>query len=194
MVRSNLVMLAAGLLALGACGGDDGGGGDFSSGVSGSKQIAQLTPAEKKTFCDNRDKFYSSKYADSVPGFCRLGAHAVLTAVGGALSAAEKEKVCTDAVAACLSDVEKDSEPEMCEFPKDCNATVAEVEACLKDSSKLFEDAASKTPSCGQIASGAKLVTSPQSPASCVNLRKKCPDDNTDQTLIFKELKNLDLD
>lgn len=187
-------MLAAGLLVFGACGGDDGDGSDFSSGVSGSKQVAQLTPAEEKTFCDNRDKFYETKYADSVADFCRLGAHAALTTLGDALNAAQSEKICTDAVATCLSEVDKDSEPEICEFAKDCKATVAEVEACLKDSTKLLADAASKTPSCVQIASGAKLGTAPQSPTSCVNLRKKCPDDETDQTLIFKELENLDLD
>lgn len=193
MLRSNLVLIMGGLLAFGGCGGDEDGGG-FSSGVSGSKRVDQLTPAEEKTFCDKGDAFFSSDANNVAAGSCRFAAQIFLAALGGNLSAAQKETACNDAVMECLAE-EPEDEPNMCEATKDCAATVAEVEACVNDSWKRLKDYLNETPSCAKIAAGATAAAFPSSPMSCQDLKKKCPNDDSDFTTAFKEgLEEVDLD
>lgn len=172
--------LMTGLMVLGmamttvACSDDgDGGGGNFSSGVSGTKKVGELSPTEVKTFCDAAEKTLTSD------GFraptCKL------LAVVAAASAGEGDlkTPCKMAYDECIKEPSDDS--AMCEAPPStCTATVGEIEACLNDTQKLLNTIAGKLPSCDNLTQSSLEMLDEDSfdfdePASCKSVQAKCP-------------------
>ena len=104
------VVLAVTLFAS-ACGGSGGAGGAGASGVDGSKMLIALTDAEKGMVCDWMVGLAGS-YGN--PGTCDLTQPAPMSPV----------LVYIDQ-AACIADSPGPSRPG-------CQATVAQLEACIK--------------------------------------------------------------
>lgn len=109
---------------------------------------------------------------------------------GGASADPGTEKAtCDAAYAECKKVVTITIKPRTCEKPKNCTATVAEIEACLNDQAKVQSGLIGNVPSCStadfKTFDGEKLFEA-DDPASCAALEAKCPDG--------EELVNPDVD
>lgn len=147
----------------------------FTSGVDGAKKVSDVTPDEAQTICDNAEATAREFVEDSKAGFCAL-AGGVAGVFGGG------EAACEVARASCES-----QEPEITEntcnadvMAPDCEATIAELEACYNDSLEslqtVFDELGGK--SCAELiadSGSGDALGNVGTPASCTALASKCP-------------------
>lgn len=166
-------------MAVAACGGDDGGGSGFSTGVSGSKKLDQLSASETQQLCSDLEEWGQEVVENGRPKLCRIAG-----------IFAEDEAQCEMLVQECINEPDEPT-PGMCEAPDNCSATVAEVQKCLDDAVVEFNKLLDQFPTCKQIASGMASVpvSQPQQPASCKAIESTCPDVSS----IFEDI-DADLD
>lgn len=167
MLRSSLTVLVGMTLAMGACGGDDDGGGSgFKTSVPSSKRVDMLSPAETQTLCQDFSKWGESLEKSLTPKICRLAG----------LLAPDKAS-CETAVKECIDEPSEPSDGGMCEAPENCSASVGEMQACLNDTMNTLSSYLDKFPTCAQIASGSGSIPTqmPMKPASCAAIESKCP-------------------
>ncbi|MEQ8280160.1 MAG: hypothetical protein RMA76_01335 [Deltaproteobacteria bacterium] len=152
-----------------------GGGTSFSAGVDGNKQVKDLTDSDAQTLCKAAEETANDFFDDNKDGFCKFsGAFAGIFA--GSLGG-DAQSTCEMAVTQCES--QASTEPAMCEpMVTDCEATIAEIEACYNDSLDVAADLLDKFAgkSCADlIADESSLNITADTPASCVALEEKCP-------------------
>lgn len=153
--------------------------GDFSSGLSGDKQLGSLTDQEFAGLCQKLHDYVStSSFLEKAEEFsCRISGLFVAT-LSNAQTDAELQSSCKTAYNACLA--APTTTTETCTKPDaTCTATVAEYEACMSDSIEAFGEALKAVPACSELTlallamSGDDMMS--QEPASCTALKAKCP-------------------
>ncbi len=171
-----LTVAGAALLVGAGCGDGDGEGGAKSSGVASSKPLSEVTDAEATQICEWGS---DASYAPSDKETCTFRA----------LFFSSTPAECEAFVAQCLKEGPRDEEEEeSCDsakndLPDDCTATVAELEACIRDFNAALRDffAGASCDDAGMTATGDPAAAPP--PASCAAVEKKCPglygDDDT---------------
>lgn len=177
MLRSSLTVLVGMTLVMGACGGDDDGGGSgFKTSVDSSKRVDMLSASEKQTLCQEFSKWGESTLKSLKPKICRL-----------VVLFTPDQKSCEAAVKECIEAPIDPSDDDSCDAPNNCSASVAEVQRCLNDQSKLLSDYFGSFPACSQAGPNVMLPPDPTEPASCTAIASKCPgfvegfDDITDE-------------
>ncbi|MEI9942570.1 MAG: hypothetical protein WDO69_35600 [Pseudomonadota bacterium] len=168
-----------------ACGGSSDGGngapanssGNYSSGVSGDKQLGALTDQEFQGVCKNLSDYFSSGAVGK--GFeeftCRFEG---LLAGVAAQTDAELQAACKATYDQCVA--APTTTTETCTKPDaSCTATVAEYDACVNDSAKALTTLANSIPSCDKLTMASlgmiAVDDSTATPASCTTLQTKCP-------------------
>jgi hypothetical protein len=170
-----VTLLALCALFLTAC--DDNGSSGSLTSVDNSKKVEDLSGEELQQMCED----YAEAVAKAVGQefFCTLAGIEAATMLGGSKIACE---------AAYNTCVEIDMEFDIEEFfscedvvdssddTEDCDATVGEVDRCIQDTLKLFEDMADSI-SCS-ISSPEDLedIWDLEDPASCQALGDQCLD------------------
>jgi hypothetical protein len=151
-------------------GGTPGGnntapGPGFTSGVSGSKTIDALSESEVLQICDAGANYVRSRMSDE-----QL-LHFICT-FSGLYMEAFGAGSCTDMYDACVAEGLDDEEDE-CELEDvtDCQATVAEYEACTSARIDALV-AVSATLTCS---SDLQELAGQDEPAACTPLKDKCP-------------------
>jgi hypothetical protein len=158
-----------------ACGDDDGGSSstaapfESSSVPDDTRRASDLTPEEQTAFCDELATYFSSQVSND--SLHRTGCYLFAFAFSGG-----DRNACNQAAQSCISDseIEANVDGPECDTSKltDCDATVAELEACFTDGTSLVKSLASRA-SCSM--SGADLAALDQVPASCQAIQDKCP-------------------
>jgi hypothetical protein len=161
----------------GASGAPSSGAGDYSSGVSGDKQLGSLSDSEFQGLCKKlSDHFSTGSVGKSVEEFtCRL---AGLFAGATAETDAALKAACKSAYDQCLAAPHMTD--ETCTKPAaTCTATVAEYDACVSDSAKALVALGNELPACAELTLSSlemiDLGEETASPASCKVLETKCP-------------------
>jgi hypothetical protein len=162
------------------------GDGDFSTDVSGSKPLGELTPAEVEELCDDLDAYYTSgSISGDLDEFsCRLAG-----VLGAVLSGAETDEAartaCQTAYDACQAEPSETTSQECGPPSGECTATVAELTACTNDSAEALRDATEQFPACSELTLD-DLSAAPgeegMQPASCATFEMKCPGGPTPPT------------
>lgn len=158
-----LVGLALAAMVAAACGGDDGG----SSGVDGDKTLDQLTEEEATDLCEWG---LSLLEGDELERFdCYLEA----------LVSTPDVETCEEVAQECIDNIEpSDPTDGECRFedPPACasEVSVAEIEACTRDSFALVEDVFEAV-DCDFNPDDLEDFDLEQ-PASCVLVEEKCPE------------------
>lgn len=164
--------IRSGSLAFGLLVGCSGGGGGLG-GVPGNTQLADITDEQSEDLCIAGSTLINdiASNARVIRGLCSI------FALGEELSG----DACTMAVDECAMSDEFEPEPaediaEDCqgatadEFDG-CNATVAELSQCLRDSIAVIEDTLG-----GVTCSSTEFPDEPATPASCSSLPAGCDD------------------
>jgi hypothetical protein len=173
MRTTRLVLTAVlGAVATLGCGDGDGGGDALgratsSSGVGSSKKINELSSAEFRKVCDG-----VGKQLDRI-----AEANQKMLCTAEALT--EDEDNCADLRDECLEDAgPDDARPLDCEEPpaaltEECDATVAEFEACAEATVKAIERWASEL-TCSSDLDDFDREEVPDPPAACEKLSSEC--------------------
>ncbi len=161
--RAGLVGLALAAMVAAACGGDDDGG---SSGVDGDKRLDELSADEAADICD-----WGLSLVDP-DQFERLDCYLE------ALLSTQDAEMCEEVAQECIDNIEPgDPTAGECIFeePPACGSevSVAEIEACLRDSVALIEDVVGAV-DCDLSPEDIDDVDLEQ-PASCALVEDKCP-------------------
>jgi hypothetical protein len=171
---------AALLFALGVAGcGSDSRGTTLETGVSGDKPLNTLSQDEATKVCksvgDWSKRAFSEEKLKEIP--CKLTA-ALFGALAG--DAEQARMACTQTYNSCLQQPAMPSQQEStCGMvDSNCTATVAEMEACLNELPKAFDDFAAALPSCDALGSG--MMSMPfnlesLNPPACKTFESKCP-------------------
>lgn len=172
-------LCAAALALVTSCGGGSDDGGNFSTGLDGSKQVSDLSDSDFKKVCDAEEKWASSVLSEQeAKEFgCQLTAFATAAFAGAGGDAAQLKMACKAAYDACLKQPPPSSmmpsTMKMCNKPANCTATVAEIEACYTDSAASLE-MLKQALTCDALAN-TSMPPAIQEPASCKTLDMKCP-------------------
>ena len=152
----------AGVVALG-CGGDDGGGG-----VSGGSRVNDLTASERQSLC----KDFAAKFSKLDTAIIKLDC-----TDDGLVAEDDESGTCEEVRSACIEDTEVEVEiacdeaPEEVTGGEECDATVAQFEACIdalvSATEKLADDYTCET---------ADQVEEPDIPKACTDLEDACPE------------------
>ena len=143
-MRSTTLLTLASTLActLAACGGDSGGPVD--SGLPAEKTGKELTPAEEETLCvENAEHLARQNSEAEVKNFACVTAGLIFAAAAGN-TPAECEafaEMCRDGAG---EEGGEEGGAQMCMFAFDmstCDATVADIEACLTERNEATGDA-----------------------------------------------------
>jgi hypothetical protein len=161
----------------GASGAPSNGSDDFSSGVSGQKQLGSLTDQEFQGLCKKlSDHFSTGTIGQGVEEFtCRF---AGLFAGATAQSDAALQAACKSAYDQCIA--APTTTEETCTKPDaTCTATVAEYDACINDAAKALVALGNVLPACDKLTLTSlemiDLGEETEQPASCKVLETKCP-------------------
>lgn len=142
LTRAAMILATAALaggVGVGCGGDDDGSGGDFSTGLSKSKLLSEVTAEEAASACENLQSAFETKISPNkiIRATCTLIAAAT----------AENKADCETARDACIdqasdagADIQTDYTPE-CNGSADlaeCQGTVGELETCLNDTFDLL--------------------------------------------------------
>ena len=183
VARLRLVAVIAVVLAA-ACGGGGAGTGDIPTTLPPSKQLHQLTPAERQTLCDEIAAYNDSSGTNAAfeESGCRDAGRLAATAANPQ-SDADAKAACETAYTQCKSGtgtatVSCDSGPWLSPI---CTATVGEYNVCLSAIEASIRTATS--PSCDTL-TVANLATSAGSsmgslPSSCQGYFLSCPETQT---------------
>lgn len=162
-----LATACAGFVVLG-CGDDDGGGS-----VSGASRVNDLTVGEREALC----KDFAGKF-----GKLAAAAHKVECTGEGLASEVQDPGSCEEARSACLADSEPDAEfscdddPEEATGGEDCDATVAQLEACFDAWVSIAEELANDFTCEGS--EELEEIEEPEVPEACTDLQDACPEIN----------------
>jgi hypothetical protein len=174
------------VLVLGAtgCGGESQSNGDgdgtFSSGVPGSTRLSELSDRELDAFCERIEEFTTTPPVSTLSEeyLCRV-AGMLQAAFAGATTDAEARASCAATYDQCQAS--NTSSTTTCNRPSpSCTATVAEYEACMNDMPGYLEDTLEVLPTCETLTLAditSDTLPVPETPASCVTLQEKCPDE-----------------
>lgn len=170
---TGLICLASVTLAVG-CGSST----PLDSGVDQDKKASEVTDDEAKQICEAAEKYTNDKIT---PEMQCLGEGALAAGLAMA-TGADPEAACNDAVADCVdsadSGVGLDCDEASAEEVADCDATVGEVETCMKDYVDAGAAAFDNYPDCagmedflskGELPDGDVSV-----PESCAKLDEAC--------------------
>ncbi len=194
MNRHIVLACVTGLLAsaaLPACGSSSSSssGSSFSSGLSKTASLGDLTDADYAKLCAAMDSYYKSDpaFTNARCHATGLGAAALASLLGGASADADLQKACSDAETACKNAPASggDGGAYTCGKPTGtCTATVGEFEACISDATQAVNASIASAPSCATITkadignplgAGDGGVTKLPTPASCQTVDQKCP-------------------
>ncbi len=158
---ARLSLLSALLLPMAACKGP--------TGVSGDKQLSELSEDEKKTACENISEYYDKEVGDE-----RLVRFACTFTAAFTSSEAE----CDVAFEACVAEGMVTESEDSCVVEGDvaCDATVEEYEACLDEQIEAtveFIDSFSCAAIFNESGEGSGL--GPETGELCTALAQKCP-------------------
>ncbi len=153
-----------------------GSNASFSSGVDGTKKASELSDADVTAFCDAAKATALDFAKDNKAGFCKLSGSlaGALGAIGGDGTAA-----CEMTVTACEA-ADATAGASTC-TPKidNCDATIAEIEACYNDSmdalSKTLDEFGSQSCSDLLTKTSSGAAGGDTTPQSCKDLATKCP-------------------
>ena len=162
--RAGLLGLALAAMVAAACGGDDDGG---SSGVEGDKTLDQLTPQEATDLCEWGLSLLEGDEFERLD--CYLEA----------LLSTPDAETCEEVAQECIDNAEpSDPADGECTFedPPACGSevSVAEIEACARDSFALIEDVIEAV-DCDFDPEDLEDLDVEQ-PASCALVEEKCPE------------------
>jgi hypothetical protein len=182
--RLRLVAVIAVVLAA-ACGGGGVGTGDIPTTLPPSKQLHQLTPAERQTLCDEIAAYSDSSGTNAAleESSCRDAGRQAATRANPQTDA-DAQAACETAYTQCKSGtwtLSCDSGPWL---SPTCTVTVGEYDVCLSASDASIRTATS--PSCDTL-TVANLATSAGSsmgslPSSCQGYLLACPETQTPET------------
>ena len=182
-MRGSLAMIL--LMGSVSCSSNDGGStgsGTFTTSVSSTATLSSLTSAQQTQLCNDLKSFAASstEYADAVEVGCRL-AGIVVGALSNPTSDGALQQACMPVYTNCKAtppDQSTVSNVACTAPPATCQATVAELTACLNDTFSELHGLLSSVPSCSQVTlaylkgdAGISSVTS----ASCTAFKSKCP-------------------
>lgn len=180
--------------------GSDGGGSSESlnSGVQKSKSVQDVTNEEAEAVCEAFASYYESKL-DSRSfqlSICRWAAvYATASAADGGTNL-DLNDLCDLAYDACVDcldnpgtegcedfptfDFQLDESCTDSEPPQDCDATVGEVETCLKAEVDSIVGVFNGAPSCGSLTQtdldeASAGLEEPDLPGACTALEDTCP-------------------
>jgi hypothetical protein len=147
------------------------GGTPFDTGVDGTKNVSDLTPAEVQQICDATEEAVDREFSEARR--CRLVG--VTTGFQGENPAAD----CQAAEQQCLEAPEETATE--CNVPSDCDITVGEYEACINDSLAVYGSVFGSAPECEGLTQDKLLIWALglagfQEPASCAIVEEKCPE------------------
>jgi hypothetical protein len=158
-----------------------GGGGGFSTGVTPSKPLNQLTPQETQKVCEDTAEHVSKSLQDAAFAdlACRIaGLVAVLS-----VPEAQVQMACATAYSACkASPAATEVSPESCGSPQatECTATVAAYEACVNELPADIKKIESSVASCAKATKtsvlGLVAIPGLLGPA-CRALNEACPNE-----------------
>jgi hypothetical protein len=177
-MNRGFLMVITGLW-IGACDGGDSNS-KFSTGLDTAKTPANLSTADRTTFCDKMAVFSSSLLTKA--DACKLAG--MMGAAFGSMSGGDIKALCTAAYDACMKEPAGSTDTttntaECVQGVSTCTATVGEIETCYNDAAAMTKAQMAKIPSCSQITmsdlTSASTSTSSM-PASCTAVEAKCPD------------------
>lgn len=166
MKTTSSLLLACTLLA---CGGD-GGGGSVDSGLPAEKKGSELSDSEGTTLCEAQFTHLGTLVSEQdAHRFACVG-----TGITAALLGDGSVMSCQIVYDMCIKTEPEPSEPGTCTltFLDTCDATVAEIEACLTARNELLADSF-KSASCEDVKNTAP--SEPESPAACSSIESTCP-------------------
>lgn len=179
LLRSVAALLSLGLLAtLTACETEETaeeGGGTFDSGVSEDTTAAKdLSAEDQQAFCDSAEDYAKSQISeDEIKNLtCTIGG-----IFGASLGGTPSVEACQAIYDECLTQpLEEMGDQDVCSFPPDCEATVAEFEACHTEQIATLKDLAGSI-SCSAINDQSSLgpLLNGERGAACTALENKCP-------------------
>ena len=146
--------------------------GSYDSGAPDDKQASDLDDAEARTACES--------YVAYIDGKIGAAERAERACVIRALFATTNPDECEVNVTSCLADPPEDGFDTDCSDPfldPFCQATVAQVEACVTADTELWLDYV-RAPSCaaaGNLPELERLAEQPAPPMECEILRSVCP-------------------
>ena len=187
----------------GACSsGSDGNGSSqtLNSGVEKSKTADQVTNDEAEAVCEAFASYYDSRVNSRSfqLSICRWAAVYAVASVSAEGTNVDLNDLCDLAYDACVDcldnpgtegcedfptfDFALDEPCTDAEPPESCDATVGEVEACLKAEVDAIVDVFDGAPSCGGLTESQleqvneEGIAEPDLPAACVAIEDTCPD------------------
>ena len=179
LLRSLAALLSLGLLAtLTACETEETaeeGGGTFDSGVSeDTTAVKDLSTEDQQAFCDSAEDYAMSQISeDEIKNLtCTLAG-----LFGASLGGTPTVEACQALYDECLTQpLEEEGDQDVCSFPADCEATVAEYEACHSEQIAALKEIAGSI-SCSAVNDQSALgeLLGGERGAACTALENKCP-------------------
>lgn len=160
-----LATACAGFVVLG-CGDDDGGGG-----VSGGARVNDLTASERQSLCED----FAAKFTKLDRAIIKLDC-----TDDGLVAEDDEAGSCDDVRTECIADAEVEVEiscddaPEEVTGGDECDATVAQFEACIDALVSMTEKLANDY-TC-ETAEDFDDVEEPDLPKACTDLQDACPE------------------
>lgn len=129
------IHLSALLLLCPACdSGGGGGGGGSITGLDSDLVIAEIPEAEQVAACEQLRDYSNDAVASDMRHMTCLGAALEMLMDSGRAPDPDAMKApCQEAYDACLSEPAPLAASEPCDHDEECQASVGEVEACMKD-------------------------------------------------------------
>lgn len=172
-------LLTVALLAA-ACDSENSGGSELGaqSGLE-SRSLGSLTQAELTKLNQSLDTYVAD--ATPIAYNCKVSglSNAVQAKALGYTANTDLQTYCSNAQASCMDTHKPNSRSPMTMSDiENCNATVAELETCVKDDTKGMLETIDAMPDCSEI-DGATLLSytskSAPTPVSCEQFDDVCP-------------------
>jgi hypothetical protein len=171
-------VLSLSLLLLVGCGGSDQ---PYSSGLDSSKTVSSYTQSDAEKFCNSEASFVNGRYSKARR--CVLNSAGTLTSNCSA-SEADLQAACKSDYDTCMADPTsvEDLDPSQCiaTLPgTTCQATTADLNACVNDMTSALDAILASTPGCSAFTASAcsSLKTMLQSGIQpCPTLKATCPE------------------
>jgi hypothetical protein len=186
MTKATLAIVIGALVA--ACGSSTGSSSDgmFTTSVTATAKLSDLTNAQQNQLCSDLHTFNASTvYKNAIEGGCRL-AGIIIASISNPQSDAAAQKACMDAYNSCKADPLATNLLSATNFAcysssTGCKATVGEFAACLNDVYAALSTDLAALPVCSMITRGgltgdAGFPVSLAQSASCTTFVTNCPE------------------
>jgi hypothetical protein len=171
------------LLLGAACSGEGSGGpGPYTSGLDGTRPLADLTAGETAALCKGaqlwaKDAIPAVKRATLV---CKTSSVAAAVLTGALGGTAALRAACQRTYDGCIQQTTMPPAAIMCpSAAADCAATVAEYEACMNDFPGAFDRTLEAIPTCSALTLTSVVQTGLDAmsilPDSCATYQARCP-------------------